>query len=453
MKQQVKIVGMHCKACEKLIKDELVEIAGVKNVRVSLGSRTAVFESSKTIPANVISQAIRRAGYRVGNEKLPWLSKDKRDYVILLAGILLSLGLFWVFSQVGWTFDLVANSENTILYALLMGLTAGFSTCMALIGGLVAGMSARHSQQHPDATELQNFRPHLFFNLGRIAGFAGLGAVLGALGSIFTFSPMVQGILTILAAVFMLVIGLQLTGLFPRLTAFSLPPQIAEKLGLDRQRKREYSHLGSIVLGVLTFFLPCGFTQSMQLFTVSTGSPMTGALVMGLFAVGTTPGLLLVGAVTSIMKGKAGKIALKFVGVLVVAFALSSFSSGLSVAGVRIPNLNPFAVTLPVSDSTVSLEIPAENVYEVTYIDATQQLSPDELVLQRGQNYRITINPLADGVGCMSTIMLPGLTDQPLQLIEQGKPISFEFLANNSGEFKFVCAMGIPFNMNIRVEG
>ena len=40
----------------------------------------------------------------------------------------------------------------------------------------------------------------------------------------------------------------------------------------------------------------------MQLYAMSTGSPITGALTMGVFALGTAPGLLGVG-LTSIVKG------------------------------------------------------------------------------------------------------------------------------------------------------
>ena len=40
-------------------------------------------------------------------------------------------------------------------------------------------------------------------------------------------------------------------------------------------------------------FLPCGFTQSMQIYTLTTGSFLTGALTMFFFALGTLPVLSL----------------------------------------------------------------------------------------------------------------------------------------------------------------
>jgi len=48
----------------------------------------------------------------------------------------------------------------------------------------------------------------------------------------------------------------------------------------------------ALITGALTFFLPCGFTFAMQVYAISTGNFIQGALVMGIFALGTLPGLL-----------------------------------------------------------------------------------------------------------------------------------------------------------------
>ena len=52
--------------------------------------------------------------------------------------------------------------------------------------------------------------------------------------------------------------------------------------------------LTPFLVGVATFFLPCGFTQSMQIYTLSTGNFITGAMTMFSFAMGTFPMLALV---------------------------------------------------------------------------------------------------------------------------------------------------------------
>jgi sulfite exporter TauE/SafE len=81
----------------------------------------------------------------------------------------------------------------------------------------------------------------------------------------------------------------------------SLPKVLHDYLVL-RIRGSEYSHKNSFVLGASTFFLPCGFTQAMQLYAMSSGNVFSGALIMGVFAVGTTPGLLSIGGLTSVLR-------------------------------------------------------------------------------------------------------------------------------------------------------
>lgn len=441
-RHKVSIVGMHCKSCEKVIHDELMNVEGIKSASVSLRNSEAIIQAKDEIDDIEIEKAIKRAGYKVGNEDRPIVSRESSNWIIFVCGIILSLIIFWIFKSLGITPNISSNNGSGT-YALLMGLTAGFSTCMALVGGLVVGISAHYMQNNPGLTRAQSFRPHIFFNIGRIVGFAILGGLLGLIGSVFSFSPSVMGIMTLLAGIFMLVIGLQLTGIFPRLSTLSLPPKIAEKLGIDNHKTKKYNPWRSILVGGLTFFLPCGFTQAMQLFSISTGSPWIGALTMGLFAIGTTPGLLLVGGATSFMRGKKGKIALKLVGTLVAMLALLSINSGLNLTGFKLPAIN-------FSNNDSHLEIPRQNAISLTFRD--NKFDKDEIVLKKGQTYRITINPQEDGSGCMSTVMLPGITNSKPQLIETGKPITFTLTAQTVGEYQFVCAMGISFNTVIKVE-
>ncbi len=133
----------------------------------------------------------------------------------------------------------------------------------------------------------------------------------------------------------MIILGLQLTELFPRLStkSFTLPTGIAKTLGITNKNDKEYSHNNAMLLGAASFFLPCGFTQAMQLVAISSGSFYMGALIMGLFAIGTTPGLLSIGAITSIVKGTFAKSFFRFVGLVVIFLALYNISNGFNLMG------------------------------------------------------------------------------------------------------------------------
>lgn len=54
-------------------------------------------------------------------------------------------------------------SSPSLTMALLVGLTAGVSSCMALVGGLVLGVSAQWSQQNITVSRWNKFEPHVYF--------------------------------------------------------------------------------------------------------------------------------------------------------------------------------------------------------------------------------------------------------------------------------------------------
>jgi sulfite exporter TauE/SafE len=81
---------------------------------------------------------------------------------------------------------------------------AGVSTCMALVGGLVLGLSSRYAEIHPESTMMQKFVPHFYFNLGRVIGFGILGGIIGSLGAVFSLSANWLGFLTIIVGLVMI---------------------------------------------------------------------------------------------------------------------------------------------------------------------------------------------------------------------------------------------------------
>jgi sulfite exporter TauE/SafE len=179
-------------------------------------------------------------------------------------------------------------------------------------------------------------RPQVAFNVGRIVGFGILGAVLGGLGSMVGMPTRLMGALALAVAVVMILLGIRLTGISPRMAAWSprLPAGLAGLLGLDAASARPYSSVRTALVGAGTFFLPCGFTQAVQVYALSTGSPLSAGLIMAVFAVGTTPGLLAVASVPELATGRARASVLRVVGVVVLAFALLNVASGLRLLGV-----------------------------------------------------------------------------------------------------------------------
>jgi hypothetical protein len=101
---------------------------------------------------------------------------------------------------------------------------------------------------------------------------------------------------------------------------------------MEGHERRRYSDRNAALLGALTFFRPCGFTQTVQLFALSTGRPATAAVVMALFALGTAPGLLGLGSMTSLARGHPARTSFAVAGVAVLAFGFVNARPGLTWA-------------------------------------------------------------------------------------------------------------------------
>lgn len=431
-KQTIQISGMHCKSCEILIEANLKKIAGVKNVNVSHKKGHAdIFFAGQKPSDQAIAQVIKDAGYEVSQKgKLPIISKDVRDYKNLLIAVLIILAGYALAKWFG-LFDLNINTTSDGLFiALLVGLVAGISTCMALVGGLVLALSARHAEIHPEATAGQKFRPHLYFNLGRMAGFGIGGGLIGWLGSMIKFSSGALGVMTIIIGLVMIFLGLKLVEIFPFLKDknVALPKSVARFFGFKGEQK-EYSHQGAILVGALTFFLPCGFTQAMQLYAVSTGSFGRGALIMFLFALGTTPGLLGIGGLSSIFKGQRKRLFFATAGVLVILFGFYNITNAsrlILIAG-------------SASNQTNDTKTVNGQVQEIKMTQKANGYAPNVFTVKKGVPVKWIITS-ETSFSCASYIVMPkyGINSA----LKKGENI-FTFTPTEVGEIPFSCSMGM----------
>jgi len=459
MNQQIiTIQGMHCKSCEIMLEKHIRKVPGVVGVQVNHKTgKASVSYDTEALDLEAIEREIKSVGYSLGapGAKLEktWLSHDGMDYAELAASASIVLLLYAVLSKTGLLEVAVqSGGKLTLPMVLLIGLTAGISSCMALIGGLVLGLSAEHAVAHPEATPLQNFRPHLFFNLGRILSYVILGGAIGALGSVFSLSQSWLGILTVLVGVLMFVLGLSLIGIFPKISggiAF-MPKKISKMLGIHREGK-EYSHTGSFLLGTATFFLPCGFTQAMQLYAVSTGSFVQGALVMGVFAIGTMPTLVGIGWLSSYVKGVVARYFFRIAGLAVILFAFFNIVNGLAQNGINIPipKIDWSNSIGGGSTSATSAEIVTENGKQIQILRMNQERAgyvPNNLSVKKGIPVRWIINGTFP-YSCAAAFMVPSLGARAI--LKEGENI-LEFTPNDLGDIPFMCSMGM-YRGNIQV--
>ena len=438
----VPISGMTCTSCEKRVTEALEKVPGVHSVHVSAARGTAVVGGDARVDRDRLDAAIRSAGYEPG--AAPWLTRDRSVWRTVAVAALAVAALATALSVLGPA-DLLAGVSDPgrggLLLVLILGVTAGVSTCMAMVGGLVLGFSASHAAAHatrggarlPFTTRM---RPQLAFNAGRIVGFGVLGALLGALGSTMSLPTRVTGVLVLAVAVVMFLLGIRLTGVSPRVAAWSprLPAGLGRVLGIEAATDAGYSHWRTALVGAASFFLPCGFTQAVQVYALSTASPLAAGSIMATFALGTTPGLLALGSVPEVTTGTRQVTVLRVVGVLVLAFALLNVSSGLNLLGLSGGAASAAGARTASANVTV-----VDGVQTVRMTQTPGGYEPADTVLYAG----MPTTWLIDGTSKFDCSALLRVPDLGIKVNLAEGPNTVRLPALETGTVHFTCVMGM----------
>ncbi len=443
----VPITGMTCDACEKRVTRALRRVPGVTAVSVSATRGTATVTADGPLDRSQLDAAIRYAGYEPG--RAPWLSPDLTVWRTVLAAAVAVAAVAVVISVVGpadFTSRLSDPSSGGLLLVLVLGLTAGVSTCMAMVGGLVLGFSASHAAGLAARGETTlpfstRMRPQLAFNAGRIVGFGILGALLGAIGSTMSLPTRVTGLLVLVVAVVMFLLGIRLTGVSPRVAAWSprLPAGLGRVLGIEDAADAGYSHWRTALVGAATFLLPCGFTQAAQVYALSTASPVTAGAIMATFAVGTTPGLLALGSVPELTTGRRQVTVLRVVGVLVLAFALLNVSSGLNLLGLTGGSASAAATSAAATRAASANVTVSDGVQTVRMTQGANGYEPADTVLYAGLPTTWLIEGTAP-FNCSTALRVPDL-GVSVNLAEGENTVALP--AMKVGTIPFTCSMGM----------
>lgn len=193
-------------------------------------------------------------------------------------------------------------TDITLLSAMLVGFFGGVH-CVGMCGGIVGALALGLPDTVRDRAA-STWPFHLAYNLGRIGSYTLAGALVGGLGAALAelaFLHRAQLVLQVIAALFMLALGLYLGGWWQGLMRI-------ERLGAVLWRRIEplgrrflpvRSPAQAFVVGLVWGWLPCGLVYSLLVWALVAGSAEQGALLLLSFGAGTLPTLLLMGALAA----------------------------------------------------------------------------------------------------------------------------------------------------------
>lgn len=345
VRKKFRIGGMTCISCQNKIEKKLSNTAGIESAAVSYSAGTAevIFDADR-ISFKDICAIIDKLDYKVLSEN----ERSKPDTSHVLGILAIIVSLYVLLQQFGILNLLVPSqlADAGMGYGMLfvIGLITSIH-CIAMCGGINLSQCIPHSGKAALSEKrnlLSTFVPAFLYNLGRVISYTTVGFILGFIGLLFGggsgagLPVLAQGILKLLAGVFMVIMGINMLGIFPELRKLQpqMPKFLAHKINRGKARSKS-----PLIVGLLNGLMPCGPLQSMQIVALASGNPFAGALSMFLFSLGTVPLMLGLGSMVSALGQKFTKKVMSIGAVLVVVLGLAMLSQGGSLSGLLPPDL------------------------------------------------------------------------------------------------------------------
>lgn len=429
---------MHCASCELLIEQKLLEINGVEFVDASMANNVLQIRSRNKITVGMLNKMFSDNGYEFSDKPFEQGVQGRQLFESAFIAAF-AIIVFLALSKMGLSSFASIGSTSSLGAFFVFGLIAGVSTCAALVGGLVLSLSKQWLDLYGgDRSNFQNSKPHFLFNAGRLVSYAIVGGLLGLLGEKIRISAAFSTFLILLVSAAMLVLALQMLGVkwFDRFR-LALPKSLSGQVANNQNRT---GILTPFIVGFFTFLLPCGFTLAAEGIAVLSGNPFKGSLIMFSFALGTAIPLLAIGLSSAklIASPKTSEKFLKVAGILIIFFVLYNlnFQFGLT---------NYLTAKEQTVDHTSQIGTGVDKDAQLikAVYSQSNDIQPSTFEVKVGQPVRFEVAALDDGTGCMSTIMIPGLWNNP-QPLRKGQTIVMEFTPQKTGTFQITCAMGVP---------
>nr|WP_320025401.1 sulfite exporter TauE/SafE family protein [uncultured Acetobacterium sp.] len=434
------VSGMTCVNCENRIENKLKKLDGVTNVTASYPrSQVSFTYDPDRVKLSTIVETIECMDYHVkrAGEKQKNQTVEKKNKINEVLGIgIIIIAAFVIINYFGGfnIFNSFPEAKQGVGYGalLLIGLLTSIH-CVAMCGGI------NLSQCVPNASiksekKTANLRPGILYNIGRVISYTIVGGIVGALGSVVSFSGTAKGIVAVMAGVFMVIMGLNMLNLFPWLRQFNprVPKIFARKIN---EQKKSNSPL---YVGLLNGLMPCGPLQAMQLYALSTGDPVQGALSMLAFSLGTVPLMFGLGAISSFLSKKFTSKMMTASAVLVLILGMFMFSNGMSLSGIALHSLTGgvTAASEAQQNNTTSVDQGGQTI--TTRLSSN---SYEPITVHVGVPVKWTIQADESNInGCNNQILIPKYNIE--KKLVAGDNI-IEFTPTETGTIPYSCWMGM----------
>ena len=330
------------------------------------------------------------------------------------------------------------------LSTLALGLITSVH-CVSMCGPMVVTYAVK--SEDGDSWQ-RKVLPNLAYQGAKLLSYVVVGLALGAIGSAFNLNgvrPWIMGV----AGVFMIVLGLGMTGKVPWAARLTPRPPRALITALSKLRRKatsdadagESTIITPIAFGLLTGLMPCAPLQAAELTAASTGNVIYGGLVMLAFGLGTMPLLFAFGTASSFIP-KDWKRRLSLVlAVVVMVFGLVFLNRAALLIGFPINSTSIKAAVLGGGQAAPSsFATGADGVAEVPLKIVYTQYVPQSVSIPAGRPVRLVIDR-QENTSCSNRIVIRQLgVDVALA---DNAVTKVDLPAAAAGTYAMTCGMGM----------
>jgi len=426
MKKAIHVKGMHCISCELILEKWLKKISWADLIMVNHKKWILEIDYKTTSDYNKVVNLIEKNGFKVVEKWEKKSNNTQSEFLWNIIAILVVVILFMTTKIFDLYSYLPDTSSMSYSSAFLVWIIASVSTCLAITGWIIIGFSRYIDSTH---WTYGHIKVQLWFQIWRILWFFLLGWILWMIWEAFSLSFSLSGIITFIVWFLLLYMGLNILKIVPSVTKFwvHMPKSFASKI--EKLWQPKYAP----IVWALTFFLPCWFTQTMQLLAISTWWFWSGWLVMMIFALWTAPVLFSVWLGSSYFKEKKFTSLNKIIWAIVIFFWIFTISNAY--------NLLSFSWTSTLENNIEQSKIIDKSNIKLEVIDIWHNwwsTEPSNIKLKAWGNYKIVITPTSDWKWCMSTQAIPTLSKKA-SYVKKWIPIEYEIYNAKVWTHNIVC--------------
>lgn len=439
---QLSIIGMQCVDCENNIEEAVSILPGVNRAKADYVTETLVLDLDRdAISLKTVCEAVKARGYRCGKAK----ENRSTGFVKRVALIIFAIAGIGALFQLNQFIQIDLSPEDidenaSLGLIFLVGILTSFH-CIGMCGGFVLSYAAEGAKPGRSS-----YLTHMSYGIGKTLSYASIGALFGFIGGAVSFTPGMRSLAMAFAAAFLMIYGLSLLDAFAGLRRFHirLPRFFIHSLSEKRRRLSN-----PLAIGLLNgLMIACGPLQAMYIMAAGTGSPLQGAVLLAVFALGTLPVMFVFGLLSGMITANATRNFLKISGFIIVLLGTMMLNRSLLLAGTGYDVDSLLTKTSGTATAwlaawrknDVGNAFHLQEGYQIIYTEAEKfEYIPSRYRLKTNVPVKWIIN-VRELSPCNQRIIVPDLNltidlKEGLQMVE--------FLPKKAGIISWSCSMGM----------